>query len=162
MTISMIADWADLLAALAIFVSLVFVGFELHQNRTQAGLANWRDLLQTLVDYKGLTHDPELAELVARGHADLAALSDADRMRFTLYLEQGVHIFGNFLKHHAALPRKLHGLDDAVANMFVDMLTTPGGAAWWAKAKAQGRFMPSTYQTVDAILARGRRPVATS
>lgn len=158
MTIPILANLADIIAAVAIVLSLIFVGYELHQNRTQAELSNWRDLLQTLVDYKGLTQDPAFAEFVTRAHADYEVLSEAEKLRFGLYLEQGVHILGNFLKHNSALPRKLDGLEDAVANMVIDMLTTPGGAAWWAEAHARGRFMPSTYRTVDANLARGRVP----
>jgi hypothetical protein len=154
MILSVLADFADIVAALAIVISLIFVGYELHQNRTQAELANWRALLDTLVDYKGLTHDPSFAEFVTRAHADYGALSDAEKMRFGLYLEQGIHIFGNFLKHNDALPRKLAGLEDAVTSMFADMLTTPGGSAWWAEAQTRGRFMGGTYTTVNDHLAR--------
>ena len=156
MDTAQLADLADILAALAIVLSLIFVGYELQQNRTQAELSNWRALLQTLVDYKGLTHDPDFAAFITRAQADYEALSEADRMRFGLYLEQGVHIIGNFLKHNNSLPRKLEGLEDAVTNMFVDLLTTPGGRAWWAEAHETGRFMPSTYRTIDALLAKGR------
>ncbi len=157
MDLSSLGDIADIIAALAIVLSLAFVGYELHQNRTQAELSNWREVLQTLVDYKGLTNDAEFAEFVTRAHADHAALTEPEKLRFGLYLEQGVHIFGNFLKHNEALPKKLAGLEEAVGNMFVDMLTTPGGAAWWAETRGRGRFMPSTYRTVDALLAKGRR-----
>lgn len=156
MTLPILASLADIIAAVAIVLSLIFVGYELQQNRTQAELSNWREVLQTLVDYKGQTNDAAFAEFVTRAHADYDALSEADKMRFGYYLEQGVHIYGNFLKHNSALPRKLEGLEDAVSNMFIDMSTTPGGAAWWAQARERSRFMPSTYRTVDAALARGR------
>ncbi|MDG4648227.1 hypothetical protein P6F26_07205 [Roseibacterium sp. SDUM158017] len=158
MDLSVLGDIADVIAALAIILSLVFVGYELHQNRTQAELSNWREILQTLVDYKGLTNDPEFAEFVTRAHADYGDLSEAERLRFGMYLEQGVHIIGNFLKHNQALPKKLEGLEAAVASMFIDMLTTPGGAAWWAESRSRGRFMPATYRTVDDILEKGRPP----
>lgn len=160
MTLGLLANLADVIAAAAVILSLLFVGYELHQNRKQSELANWRELLETLVDYKGLTHDPAFAEFVTRAHADYEVLNEAEKLRFGLYLEQGIHVFGNFLKHNDALPRKLEGLEDAVTNMFVDMLTTPGGKAWWAEARARGRFMPSTYRIVDAHLAKGRVPTA--
>lgn len=156
MSLPILANLADIIAAVAIVLSLLFVGYELHQNRIQAELSNWRDVLQTLVDYKGLTQDAEFAALVTRAHTDYETLSEVEKIRFGLYLEQGVHIYGNFLKHNSSLPRKLEGLEDAVANMFIDMLTTPGGAVWWAEAHERGRFMPSTYKIVDYQLARGR------
>lgn len=160
MTMTLLANLADVIAAGAIVVSLIFVGYELQQNRKQAELANWRALLDTLVTYKGLTHDPAFAEFVTRAHADYAALSDAERLRFGLYLEQGIHIFGNFLKHNDALPRKLAGLEDAVTAMFADLLATPGGQAWWVEAQTKGRFMAGTYTTVNDHLARHARRMA--
>lgn len=139
---------------MAIVVSLLFVGFELHQTRKQSELNNWRDLLVTLVDYKGRTQEAEFAYLVVRGQHDYHALSESDRLRFGLYMEQGVHIIGNFVKHNDTLPRKLVGLENAIGNMFYEMLASSGGAAWWQEAKERKRFMPDTYRITDHYLQR--------
>lgn len=154
MTLSNIADIADLIAAAAIILSLIFVGYELHLTRKQSELSNWREVLQSLTDYKSATNDLNFAEFLVRAHHDYDALSEGEKMSFGLYLEQGVHIFGNFVKHNDSLPRKLVGLEQALTNMFAEMLTTPGGAAWWAEACTRGRFMPDTYRVVDDFLAR--------
>ncbi|MEQ9037913.1 MAG: hypothetical protein RIE24_06125 [Silicimonas sp.] len=156
MSLSNIADIADLIAAAAIILSLIFVGYELHLTRKQSELSNWREVLQALTDYKAVTNDLAFAEFLVRAHRDYEALSDGEKMSFGLYLEQGVHIFGNFVKHNDSLPRKLVGLEQALTNMFAEMLTTPGGAAWWAEAHERGRFMPDTYRVVDGFLARRR------
>jgi len=158
MSFADIAPFADLLAALGVMVTVAVLAYEMHRTRKQTELSNWRDLLQTLVDYKGLTNNAEFAAFVERAHQDYGALSAADQRRFGMYLEQGIHIYGNFLKHNDSLPRKLEGLDDAVANYFHDMLATPGGAGWYAETRALGHFMPGTYATIDAILAAGRKP----
>jgi hypothetical protein len=63
-------------------------------------------------------------------------------------------IAGEPLNRGDDLPRKLAGLEDAVTSMFADMLTTPGGSAWWAEAQTRGRFMGGTYTTVNDHLAR--------
>ncbi|UWQ17580.1 hypothetical protein [Jannaschia sp. M317] len=154
--LSVLADIADLLAAFGVIASILVLSWELHQTRKQSELANWRDVLQTLSDYKAQATDPDLADLLVRGHADYCALTEAERLRYGMYLEQGVHIYGNFLKHNDSLPRKLIGLDDAIGNHFVDLLGTPGGAAWWAEARKTGHMMPATYRTVDAALTKGR------
>jgi hypothetical protein len=70
-------------------------------------LSNWRALLQTLVDYKGLTHDPDFAAFIPRAGRLRRPQRHGPKMRFGLYLEQGIHIIGNFLKHNNSLPRKL-------------------------------------------------------
>ncbi|MBS0125480.1 hypothetical protein [Thetidibacter halocola] len=160
MPLSTLADIADLVAACAIIVSLVFVGYELHLTRKQSELANWRDVLQSFTDYKAATNSGDLAEFLVRAHADYHALDEAGKMRFGLYLEQGVHIGGNFLKHNDSLPRKLVGLEDAIMHTLAEMLTTPGGAAWWQEAHERRRFMPATYVVVDDLLARHRRKTA--
>lgn len=157
MTLAEFAPIADVLAAIGVMVTVGVVAYEMRQTRKQTELSNWRELLVTLTDYKGLTQDAEFADLVERGHADYDALSPADKRRFGMYLEQGVHVYGNFLKHNMDLPEKLEGLDDAVGNYFVDLLGTKGGASWWAHTRGHGHFMPNTYRVIDEILAAGRR-----
>ena len=66
MDIPTLAVIADLVAATAIVLTLVFLGYEMRQTRKQSELANWRDLLDALVAYKGITHDPELARRCQR------------------------------------------------------------------------------------------------
>lgn len=154
--LSHIADIADLIAAGAIVVSLLFVAYEIRATRKQTELTNWRELLQTLTDYKAQPNDPSLAAVLVKGHADYASLSDAEKLSFEMYLEQGVHIFGNFLKHNDALPQKLVGLEGAITNYFYEMLSTPGGAAWWEDSQRRKRFMADTYRTTNALLEKRR------
>lgn len=45
MSLSQLAPIADVLAAIAVILSLIFLAYELRQNRKQSELANWRDLL---------------------------------------------------------------------------------------------------------------------
>lgn len=154
MSLSDLVGIADIVAAGAIVLSLCFVGYELHLTRKQSELSNWREVLAAFTAYKAITNDLAFAEFLVRAHRDYDALSEAEKMSFGLYLEQGVHIIGNFIKHNDSLPRKLVGLEQAIMNTFGEMLTTPGGAAWWAEAHERGRFMPDTYRVVDDLLAR--------
>lgn len=154
MELSKIADFADILAAAGVILSLLFLAYELHMSRKQAELANWRDLLQTLSDYKGLTNDLTFSEFVERANQDYAVLTPAEQRSYGLYLEQGIHIWGNFLKHNDTVPRKLVGLEDAVYNSVGDMMGPPGARMWWEGSKPKGRFMPQTYVMVDEALRR--------
>ena len=161
--LSQIAVFSDVIAAFAIIVSLWFVAYEVRLNRKQAELTNWRETLVMMVDFKAQTNDLEFADLVVRGQRDFEALSEAEQLSFAMYLEQGVHMLGSFLKHNDSLPSKLVGIEIAIINLFTDLLTTPGGAAWWAEAHKQGRFMPETYRVTDALLAKraanGGKPI---
>ena len=148
---------ADIIAAAAIVLSLCFVAWELHQTRVQSELSNWRDILASLTEFKAITNDLAYAEFLVRAHADYHALSAAEKLSFSKYCEQGVHIIGNFLKHNESLPRKLAGLDQAIGVHFAELLSTPGGAAWWEEAQARGIFMPGTYVVTNKSLENHAR-----
>lgn len=61
MSLSQLAPIADVLAAIAVILSLIFLAYELRQNRKQSELANWRDLLESLSTFKGLSNDIEFS-----------------------------------------------------------------------------------------------------
>ena len=154
MTLSVIAGYADIIAAFGVILSLAFLAYELRMTRKQSDLANWRDLLQSLIDYKGITNDLAFSEFIDRANQDYSALTSAEKRSYGLYLEQGVHIFGNFMKHNDTVPQKLLGLEKAVDNLMLDLLSTKGAREWWVESKPKGRFMPQTYVFVDRVLAK--------
>jgi hypothetical protein len=64
MSLSQLAPIADILAALGVILSLIFLAYELRQNRKQSELANWRDLLESLSNFKGLSNNLDFAEFL--------------------------------------------------------------------------------------------------
>ena len=157
--LSTLAAIADLIAAAGVIASLLFLAIQLREQNRETGLTNWRELLETLTDFKGLTHDPHLADLVVRGHADYNALSAPEQLAFGNFMEQGIHIIGNFDKHAGTVPRQMKDLNLAVHNLLLDHLNSPGARMWWASSKPKGRFMPATAHRIDAILAEGQVPI---
>ena len=156
MSLSQLAAVADLLAAAGVIGSLLFLAFQMREANRENGLNNWRQLLENLTRYKAVTNDPYMADLVVRGNADYNALREAEKLSFGLYIEQGIHIIGNFEKHTGTVPRQLKGLDFAVQNLMHDLLHTPGAKQWWTEWKPRGRFMPITVQTIEQLQAEGR------
>ena len=78
---------ADLVAAIAIVLSLCFVAWELHQTRVQSELSNWRDILASLTSFKAITNDLDFAAFLVRGQEDYHALSGAEKLSFGQYCE---------------------------------------------------------------------------
>lgn len=152
MTLAQIADYADLIAALGVMLSILFVAYEMHQSNREAKLSNWRQLLSSLSQYKGLTQDMALSELIERGHADYHALTGPEKRTYGNYLEQGIHIIGNFSKHSGTIPGELKGLEGAIDNSLRDLLNHPGALTWWEEGRPKGKFMPQTYRNIDRIL----------
>lgn len=154
-----LAAIADLVAAAGVIGSLIFLGVQLREQNRETGLNNWRELLVTLTDFKGITNDPAMADLVVRGHTDYHALSEAEQLSFGLYLEQGIHIIGNFEKHSGTVPGQMKDLQYPVQNLMLDHLATPGARAWWTQSKPKGRFLPATVATIDRLQREGVAPV---
>ena len=154
MTLGTIADIADLLAALGVMASLLFLAVELRRSNRDTRQANWRSLLDSYRSFKALTNDLDFAAFVVRGRLTWPDLSPAEKLSFEHYQEQGIHVMGNFFKHASTMPGELVGLTEAVEVCMVEHLSGPGARAWYADNKARGRLMPATYQNIDNILAR--------
>ncbi len=68
--------WLTLLANLGVLGGLVFVGFEIRQTTSQLRADASYSITASVNELNaGLYGDPELAELVFRGEADLGALT---------------------------------------------------------------------------------------
>ena len=158
MNLSQLANIADLLAAAGVVGTMFFVAYELRRSNKENQLANWRQLLDSLREFKAITNDVSFSELIERGNADFASLSAAEQRSYGQYLEQGIHVIGNFSKHDGKTPNKLGGLELALDNTFVDLLNTRGARHWWREYKPKGKLMPQTYQTIDRLLAAANEP----
>lgn len=84
---------AEIVAGLAVVISLIVVAFELDQNTEQARLettalqnATYQNLVTNVIDLNSLiVQDSEFAEIVNRAEADPSALSPADIRRLSSY-----------------------------------------------------------------------------
>lgn len=151
---------AEIVAAAAVVLSLVFVGLQIRETNRQARLTNWRGLLDALRAFKGLTNDLSFAEMVERGHRDFGALESHEQRAFGLYLEQGIHVLGNFGKHRGRNPPGYKGLDAAIEANLRDLVTTPGARAWWAETRGRKRLMAATAARIDKLQAETPEAVA--
>lgn len=151
--LSSIAAVADLIAAAAVVASVCFLAYELRQTNKQSRLANWRELLAELRSFKALTNDLEFSAFLERAQKDYAALSPSEKVSFAHYLEQGVHVYGNFTKHSGTVPGEFIGLEKAVSNCLADMMSSQGAIACWQDWETRGRLMPATYDRVRKVIS---------
>ena len=78
--------WLTLLANVGVLGGLVFVGFEIRQTTSQLRSNASYSITASVNELNtGLYGDPELAEIVVRGEADLGALTPIERRRFDLF-----------------------------------------------------------------------------
>jgi hypothetical protein len=88
MTLAQITVLAELLAAVGVIASLMFVAFEIRKNTAQMRQANWGNAADRFNAVCAQTDDIELAKLVVKGRQSYHDLSEAEKVSFGHYLEQ--------------------------------------------------------------------------
>ena len=145
---------SQLIAAVGVILSLIFVGLQIKQNtralqRTEhnSTMEQWTVIRQAIAQNRDIA---ELMTMGLRGESDLDA---ADQLRLEQMLQENgwaaFHIWDRTQRN--IFPK---GTFEATAGaLLAELLRTPRGAAWWRTAKHIG-FHPRFVADVDAILAR--------
>ena len=97
MELKLIANIATIIGSLSIFLTLIFVGYELKENVYQSKLANQsnRDLLHS--EWLHFWSSKENAALVIKGREDFNSLSQSEKYQFEQFIEQRTRLFGSTL-----------------------------------------------------------------
>jgi hypothetical protein len=156
MSLEQASDFAQVVGAVAVVISLVYVGFQLHLNTTQLrrGEAN-ATLMQASAFRLAVAGNGEVARLLDRGLTNDQVLDAPDRMRFEMLLSEFTwitfHMWERFRLRIGTRGQWQRGPLPALARY----LSTPGGKAWWEVAKV--RFPPDFSATVDGALTASNR-----
>src|SRR5438132_7411512 len=145
---------SQLVAAVGVILSLVFVGLQIKQNtralqRTEhnSTMAQWTVIRQAIAQNR------DIAELMTAGLHGERALDAADQLRLEQMLAEhfwaAFHIWDR--TQRGVFPKGTFEL--AAGPLLTELLNTPRGAAWWRNAKGNG-FIPGFVVDVDALLAK--------
>ena len=151
MSLEQASDWALVVSAVAVVVSLIYVGFQLRQNTVELkrGEAN-ATLAQASAYRLAVAGNPEVAQLLSRGLSREQTLDAPDQMRFELLLTEYTwitfHMWDRFRLRIGTKGQWQRGPLPALARY----LTTPGGQAWWSIAKV--RYPPEFRAAIDGGL----------
>jgi hypothetical protein len=144
---------AQVVGTLGVIVSLVFVGLQIRQN-TRALQRNEHNstMSQWTVIRMAIAGNRDIAELMTSGLQGERGLDAADQLRLDNMLAEyawaSFHIWDR--TQRGVFQR---GTFEATAGpLLVGVLRTPGGDAWWRRAKVAG-FIPAYVADVDAVLA---------
>ena len=93
MELKLIANIATIIGSLSIFLTLIFVGYELKENVYQSKLANQsnRDMLHS--EWLHFWSSKENAALVIKGREDFNSLSKSEKFQFEQFIEQRIRLF---------------------------------------------------------------------
>ncbi|HWY40888.1 MAG TPA: hypothetical protein VNX27_08835 [Chthoniobacterales bacterium] len=156
MSLQELSDLAQIIGAVGLILSLVFVGLQikhntaaLQRNEHNSTMAQWTVIRQAIATNR------DIAELMTAGLHGESALDAADQLRLEQMLQEyawaSFHIWDR--TQRGVFPK---GTFEATAGvMLVDLLGTARGGAWWASAKNKG-FIPAFVADVDALLGPSR------
>ena len=154
MSFEQISYLAQIVASLAVVLSLMFVALQIKQN-TSALQRNEHNstMAQWTVVRMAIAGNRDIAELMTEGLRGARALDAADQLRLEQMLQEyawaSFHIWDR--TQRGVFPK---GTFEATAGpLLSDVLSTARGRTWWHSAKHIG-FIPGFVLDVDAVLAR--------
>jgi hypothetical protein len=147
---------SQLVAAMGVILSLIFVGLQIKQNtRALQRTEHNSTMEQWTVIRQAIAQNRDIAELMTAGLQGERAFDAADQLRLDQMLAEhawaAFHIWDR--TQRGIFPK---GTFEATGGaLLTTLLRTPGGAAWWRSAKQTGYGFPPGFVTdVDAILAK--------
>jgi len=128
-----IAAVSEVIGAIAVVASLIFVGYQLRQNTRAMRLSSTNEVLSQFESIiSDIAHDEQVATLLFKGVPDPDAIEGVDRYRFTL-LCQGAYFY--MAKAHYQYRSGTLELEmwEAIHRQMANFMNAPGMAWYWKK-----------------------------
>ena len=154
MTLEAVFYVSQIVAGIAVTLSLIFVGLQVRQNTA----ALYRDehnstMAQWTVIRMAMVQNREVAELMTAGLHGKSELDDADQLRLEQFLHEQTwacfHVWDR--TQHGVFPKGT--FESTQGPLLRPLLTSKRGSAWWKKVRSES-FFPAYVADVDALLAR--------
>jgi hypothetical protein len=154
MSFEQLSYLAQIIAAVGVIASLIFVGLQikhntsaLQRNEHNSTMAQWTVIRQAIATNR------DIAELMTAGLHGHRGLDAADQLRLEQMLAEhawaAFHIWDR--TQRGVFPKGTFEL--TAGPLLCSLLSTPRGEAWWRSAKGTG-FIPAFVSDVDAVLAK--------
>ena len=96
---SRLSNWAaiaEIASAVAVVISLIYVGFEINQNTTSVRASAFQSVSDSLTDFTALiAAEPDLARIYSQGRENPDSLTSGERMRFNFLMITLVRLMEN-------------------------------------------------------------------
>jgi hypothetical protein len=124
---------AELVAAIAVIVSLVFVGLQVQQNTTAVQSAAAQSVHENFAAwYTAIQNEPALLDITTKGMRDYGTLTATEKAQFiAVFMSFCSHTQNAFYKFNdgSLTPELWRGWEYVSMNFF----STPGGKAFWSE-----------------------------
>ena len=144
-----LVEWsavAQIVSAIAVVVSLIYVGLELNRNTVSLRASTFQTAADSVTGFSAMVAaQPDLARIWTEGLQDLESLMPDERVRFYFLMATvGRRIESAFVQRQAGiLDRDQWATFASVCSLF----GLPGGRAWLAENPSN--FTPAFHQFVE-------------
>ena len=125
----------EVIAAIAVVVTLLFVARDIRQNSRSLSIAALRDTTAQWNHWSNMiAASSDLADIVAKGNKAFAELSESEQLRYGAYVQaffDNVESFRSLVVDHKA-EKDL----DVLVSIVRRRMNIPGFAAWWSQNTA--------------------------
>lgn len=131
MTLNDLANIGQVIGAIAVVISLIYVAYQIRQNTSAVRAATAQSVHEHFANwYNSFACDPSLPQIALKGLKDYGSLADADKARFVATFMAFLSYSQNaFLKWRQGLlePSLWLGWEQVIMNL----VCSPGGKGLW-------------------------------
>ena len=133
-------DWGaigaigEIVGALAVVVSLLYLATQIRIQNRESQIASTHEILGAFRDIAGTYEDSEKAELLLRASADFESLSDVERIQFIAMAQKILRVWEEAFHQHRTKRLETH-VWNAICIQFSDFMGTPGAQRAWELRK---------------------------
>ena len=150
MKLSEAASWAEIVSALGIVISLIYVGIQVTDNTSAIRSETASNASTEFIDwYKHVSDDPELMDVWLRGVTSPETLDEQQSLRFVFLLHIVMLQFQNnyYLVEEGTLDKKMLS---AINNTLATIRGTPGFELYWSLRREL--FYPEYQSFVEQLM----------
>ena len=153
MNLQDLGSLGEIIGALAVVVSLIYVGIQIRQNTIATERANARQAASDQKVALAMCLEEKVSEIILQGIDDISSLTDVDRYRFDIAMSAWLET------HEQALADSRLGLFPegmlfAARNRASVLFDGRGGHEWWERRRSW--FSPEFRSWMDQLRAEGR------
>ena len=121
---------AEIVGAIAVVITLLYLAHEIRQNSRSVAISALRDTTAQWNQWSEmLAGSPDLAEIVVRGNRSDQSLTESETLRYGAYVQA---FFDNVESSHSLVLQHRIDKDEAVVRRIVARrIAQPGFVAWW-------------------------------
>ena len=146
---------AQIVAALAIIGSLIFVGWQVRLNNHEQHLTLTNQRVEKVSQLnRMLAQDEKLRDIVIRGSASLGDLTPSELMAFSSFFNELVTLALEFQRHEAAGAVHEEWIE-SMRRFTIQAFSQPGPQEWWAMSRTL--YVGSSRRYVEELVEAGRK-----